>query len=247
MASRKAPPSLEETREAPVIDFAAVRRGEVPPDKPTLPVLTDDLAQTMEAPTAPRIQLMDAAESLIAEHGFAATSPEAIARAASLGVDMLRAVFPDDAALLRALHERFCSQALRIVVEAAEAAVFDRAPIDACIDRTVRSLVDVVAGRAALVRSVLASGDARMLEGERKWLGTLTTRVARAIDSIDGKPSTEDLAFAFFLALALVHETIVTSGHGGESAIAIGNALTLEKGALHARAADAVRAYLGRT
>jgi AcrR family transcriptional regulator len=247
MASRKAPPSLEETREAPVIDFAAVRRGEVPPDKPTLPVISDDLAQTMEAPTAPRIQLMDAAESAIAEHGLAGTSPEAIARAASLGVDMLRAVFPDDAALLRALHERFCSQALRIVVEAAEAAVFDRAPIDGCIDRTVRSLVDVIVGRAALVRGVLASSDARMLEGERKWLGTVTTRVARAIDSVEGKPSMEDLAFALFLVVALVHETIVTSGHGGETEIAIGNVLTLDKGAIHARVAEAVRAYLART
>jgi AcrR family transcriptional regulator len=246
MASRKAPPSLEEAREAPVIDFVAVRRGEVPPDKPTSPVLTDDLAQTMEAPAAPRIQIMDAAEGLIAQHGLGGTSANAIADAATLGVDTLRAVFPDDTALLRALHERFCSQALRIVVEAAETAVFDRAAIDGCIDRTVRSLVDVVLGRVALVRAVLASGDPRMLEGERKWLGTVTSRVARAIDQVDGKPPIKDLAFALFVAVAVVHEVIVTSPHGSEAEVVVGNVLTLDKSAVHAHVAEAVRAFLAR-
>jgi hypothetical protein len=243
MASRKAP-TLGETRETPVLDIAAIRRGDVPPDMPTSPVLTDDLAQTMEAPAAPRLQLMDAAETLILQHGFAATEPDEIARTSGQSVEILRAIFPDQAELLRALHERFCSQALRVIVEAAESAVFEHAPAAVCIDRATHALVDVALGRAALVRAVLASGDARMLEGERKWLGTVTTRVARVIDAAEGKPQANDLAFALFLARAIVHEAILTSPHDAELAVAVGNALELDTAALHTHVADAVRAYL---
>jgi len=238
-------PTFDETSEAPVIDFAAVRRGDVPPEKPTLPVLSDDLAQTMEAPAAPRLQLMDAAEMAIAEHGYPGATPEAIARGASLSVEMLRAIFPDDLTLLRALHERFCSQALRVVVEAAETTVFERAPLATCLDRTVRSLVDVLLGRAALVRAVLVSGDARMMEAERKWLGAVASRVARALDGLPEKPAAKELAFAFFLVVALVHETLFTSPDAGT--VSVGAPLALDREGLHVHVAEAVRAYLART
>lgn len=209
-----------------------------PPAAPTEPRVLDDLAQTIEAPSAPRILIMDAAEMLIAHVGFAATTEEEIAKAANLSLDVFRAHFADKLALLRALDERFCAQAIAVTDEATRSGIWDRAEPRDVIEIAVRTILDVVLGRAALVRAVLSSGDPELLDGFRRVGTNITAQIARVIDEMHGddKPDKDDVAYVFLVAVSLAHHTIMVGTDW--------SGVDFDRDDLYERTIRAVRGYL---
>lgn len=193
------------TREVDVVDLA-----DVPLDRETSPNLVDDLAQTMEAPIAPRVILLDAADLLVASAGFDRVTEQEVANAAGLGMDLYRSIFPERMDLLRGLHERFCSQTLRTVTEAVAMAIFEKLSAASCVERAMRVLGDAAFARAALLRAVLRSADPKLLEMERKLVKTASLRVSRALEAILERPRAEDVAFVLSLAMAVAHDAILT-------------------------------------
>ncbi|MBX3223497.1 MAG: TetR/AcrR family transcriptional regulator [Labilithrix sp.] len=210
----------------------------VPQALPTEPRALDDLAETAEAPSAPHVLIMDAAELLMANVGFAAVTEAEIAKAANLPVDVFRAHFADKAALLRALDERFCAQAIGVTDDATRSGIWDHASPRDVVEVAVRSILDVVLGRAALVRAVIASGDPEMLDGFRRVGAHMTARVTRVIAEMrdDDKPDERDVAFVFLLAVSLAHHAIMigTEWSGFE----------FDRDDLYERVTRATRAYL---
>ena len=256
MASRKAalPPKEEAaplsntdthdlpTREVETVDLdALVRDGLVPPEPATSRNI-EDLSQTMEAPSAPRLLIMDAAESCIAALGYEGATEAAIARAAMLPIEMYRSVFPDKLSLLRALHDRFCSQAVRTVNEASESAVFDGASAASCVERTVHALLDALIGCSALVRAALVSGDARILETQRRIVGSVATRASQTSEKLGARWAPHDVVFVCVLAMSIAHDAIITGGAAGTR-----DAGPLDAGGteLRERVSAAALAYLG--
>ena len=67
---------------------------------------------------ARRDQILDAALQLIAEHGYAAASMEAIARTANIAKPRVYAAYPDRGQLIRALLEREEQHAIAALAEA---------------------------------------------------------------------------------------------------------------------------------
>jgi AcrR family transcriptional regulator len=184
-----------------------------PPPPPTAPRMLDDLAATIEAPTAPRLSLLDAAEAFIGDVGFDAATDEELARCAGVSVDVFHAHFANKNALLHALNERFCAQAIAVTDDATHSGIWEHATPPDVIEISVRSILDVVLGRAALVRAVLMSGDPLLLEGFRRVGTHMTEKVIRVLEetrvSAEEKPDPRDVAFAFLLAISLAHHAIM--------------------------------------
>jgi AcrR family transcriptional regulator len=186
----------------------------LPPAPPSTSTSFDDLAQTIEAPAAlPRMLLLEAGEALIDEMGFAALSDAAIARRAGVTLDVFHAHFANKTALLHALNERFCVQAMNVADEAARNGTWRRPEPRAVIEEAIRSVLDVVFARAGLVRAVLACGDERMLDGLRRIGMHFTSRIVSALEETnagpDERPRQEDVAFALMLVFSLAHHAIV--------------------------------------
>ncbi len=209
-----------------------------PPPAPTEPRGLDDLASTIEAPSAPRILIMDAAEMLIAHVDFARVTEEEIAKAANVSVDIFHAHFADKHALLRDLNERFCAQALAVTDEATRSGIWDHVEPRDLIEIAVRTILDVVLGRAALVRAVLSSGDPELLGRFRDVGSNITAQVARVIDEMRGedRPDERDVAFVFLLAVSLAHHTIMVGTEW--------SGIAFDRDDVYERAIRAVRGYL---
>ena len=210
----------------------------VPQPAPTEPRLVDDLAQTIEAPSAPRILILDAAEMLIAHVGFGVVTEEEVAKAANVSIDVFHAHFADKLALLRALNERFCTQAIALTDDATRSGIWDHAAPRDVIEVAVRSILDVVLSRAALVKAVLSSDDEELLEGFRRVGTNVTARVMGVIDEMRGKdkPDERDVAFVFLLAVSIAHQTIMIGPEW--------SGVAFEREDLYERTVRAVRGYL---
>jgi AcrR family transcriptional regulator len=224
---------------APVAPVAPV----APPPPPTMKMLVDesDLAQTIEAPAiAPRVLILDAGDALIAKHGYADLSEEAIAKAASCSIDVFHAHFADKTALLRALNLRFCEESIALTNEATKSGIWDRAAPRDVIEVAVRSILDVVLSRAALVRAVLSSGDLAMLDAFRRVGANITAQINRVLNETqvpaDQKPTPKDVGFAFLLAVGLAHHAIMVGTEW--------SGLEFDREELYERAAHAAAAYL---
>ncbi|MCW5836324.1 MAG: TetR/AcrR family transcriptional regulator [Labilithrix sp.] len=209
-----------------------------PPAAPTEPRAFDELAQTVEAPSTPRILVLDAAEVLIADAGFAAVTEAEIAGAAGVTLDVLRAHFADKAALLRALHDRFCAQATSVTDDSTRSGIWDHASPRDVVEVAVRSILDVVLGRAELVRAVIASGDPELLDGFRRVGANITAKVSRVIEELrdEDKPGERDVAFVLLLAVSLAHHAIMLGTEW--------SGVAFEREELYDRATRATRAYL---
>jgi len=209
----------------------------VPQAAPTEPRL-DDLAQTIEAPSAPRILIMDAAELLIAHVGFAAVTDIEIAKAANVSIDVFHAHFADKLAVLRGLNERFCTQAVAVTNDSTRSGIWGNAAPRDVIEVAVRSILDVVLARAALVRAVLSSGDPDLLEGFREVGRNVTARIVGVIEEMqsDDKPGERDVAFVFLLAVSLAHHAIMIGPEW--------SGIDFDRDELYERAVRAVRGYL---
>jgi AcrR family transcriptional regulator len=200
--------------------------------------MADDLEQTIEAPSAFRVAILDAAEKLIIQVGFADLNEQAIANAANVTLDVFRAHFGDRTALLRALNDRFCAQALTLIDDSTRSGIWDHSSANAIIEVAVRSILDVVLTRAPLVRAVLASCDEDLLDAFREIGTHVTTKVNRVIAEMgeDNPPAPRDVAFAFLIAVSLAHQAIMIGTHWA--------GIEVEREELHERTTRAVRAYL---
>lgn len=212
-----------------------------PPAPPSTSPSFDDLAQTIEAPAAlPRMLLLEAGEILINEMGYAAVSDAAIARHAGVTLDVFQAHFANKTALLHALNERFCVQAMNAADEAARNGTWKRAEPREVIEAAIRSALDLVFARSGLVRAVLACGDERMLDGLRRIGTHFTSRIVSALEETnagpDERPRQEDVAFALMLVFSLAHHAIVIGTDW--------TGLDLQANDFYERATRAATAYL---
>lgn len=105
-----------------------------------------------------RAALLDAAERLFAERGFAATRLEDVAREVGIRRASIVYHFPDKAAL----HEAVLGRALGELRERVEGALGGDAALEARIEAAVGAWVDTVVERPALARLVLRE----VLDGE---------------------------------------------------------------------------------
>ena len=200
----------------------------------------DELAQTIEAPIAgPRILILDAAESVIGDLGFAAASGTEIARYAGVSLDVFQAHFASKAALLATLCERFCDHAAHAVDDD----LHDVKSPARIVDVAVRSILDAARARPALVRAILAFGDDRTLEAVRRMGARVAKQVNRTFDRLEvppeDRPDERDLAFVVGLSFSLAHGAALF----GPSSADLG----LEGDALHERASRAAAGYLARS
>ncbi len=241
-------PSATMTREMPAVAVESLiqssaesnRKMPLPPPPPTIRAM-DDLAITAEAPAAqPRILLLDLTEALLEEKPFADLTEDEIASRAGLSLDVFHAHFANKAKLLAALTERFCEQAIGVTNDSTHSGIWDRAHARDVVEVSVRSILDVVLGRAALVRAVLSSGDPALLDGFRRVGANVTARVTRVLESTQSAPGdlpdARDVAFAFLLAVSLAHHTIMVGTQW--------SGLEFDREEIYERATRAATAYL---
>jgi AcrR family transcriptional regulator len=194
----------------------------------------DDLAQTVEAPSAgPRLLLMDAAESVIAEAGFAGATGTEIARYAGVSLDVFQAHFASKTALLHAMSDRFGAQAVTLLDEATSEAPGEAHDL---IYAAIRSILDVTLDRAPLVRAVLSSGDPKMLEGLDRIGAHITTRVTQRLAELEDGKDPRDVAFVLHVTAALAHQAVMGVARWG--------GVDFDRDELHTRASEMARAYL---
>lgn len=176
--------------------------------------MLDDLAQTVEAPTfAPQSIILDAAEAVIDRVGFEQATDDLIASEAGISLDVLRANFESPKDLLAALNVRFCDQVVALTNDATKSGVWEHATARDVIEIAVRSTLDVVFGRAALIRAVFASGEPSMLAEYRRVGQNLTKNITRVIGETRGpkgdKLAPRDVAFALLQTIGLAHHVIL--------------------------------------
>ena len=194
----------------------------------------DDLAQTIEGPTASRVVIMDAAETLIGHVGFAMLTATQVASVAGLGVDVFHAHFANTHALLEALTQRFVAQAVDVAIDAARPKNRRTASPRERVEQATRAATLAILRRAALVRAVLASGDAELVVELRKIGEQVASVLHRTIAETESdKLDLEDIAFVVLLALSLAFDRMT-----------IGSTLAMDRDDLLERSALAVGAYL---
>lgn len=206
----------------------------------------DPLAATAEAPAAlPRLALLAAGESVIAEKGFARTTVEEIATRAGVSADVFYAHFSGKGALLRALCDRWIVQMSTVTNDATRSGIWATASPSEMIDVAARSAIDAIYDHAPLVRAVLAHGATDpTLAAALKKIGTLLTRrVMKVIKEIKPASKNEkhigerEVAFCLLAAIALAHHAILvgadSTGH------------PFDRDEIAAEASRAIAAYLG--
>ncbi len=243
MASRKGkpkrpPPSagvadMELTREVALTaaQLAASRRTDSSP-----PI--DDLAQTFEAPSAPRLLILDAAGRLVTKKPFGAITEEEIATAANVDDDVFRACFADRTTLLRALVERFSALTTIDADEAARVAASEGANAHGIVIAAARTVFDSIVENAALVRAAHTSGDDAIVEELRLGGSRIASRVTSRIEPVrnDDSPDDRTVAFTLLLATSLGRSAVLVGGGTGS--------VDFDRAELQARLEAAIAAYL---
>ncbi len=185
---------------------------------------------------------MDAGEAVITEKGFVRATVDEISQRAGVTSDVFYGHFAGKGALLRALNERFCEQAMTVTDQATKSGIWTTTTARDVIEVAVRSILDVVIDRQGLVRAVLAHGttDPALSAGLRAVGVHLTKRLAEVMKETKSppheRPDERALAFSLLLTVALGHHTIL-----------VGDAwsgVSFDRDELYAEMARAVSAYL---
>lgn len=103
-------------------------------------------------------RVLEAAQGLAAEQGFAAATMAEIARRSRTSIGALYARFRDKDALLDCLHERFCARALAQVEAGLDPGRWRGRPLRDVVSAAVASLVHVDAHQAGLIRAFVVRG-----------------------------------------------------------------------------------------
>jgi AcrR family transcriptional regulator len=166
---------------------------------------------TRKEPHGAREILLDAAETLINERGFARTSIEDIALASAVSVDVVHAHFADKAAILRALAARFLERVMATIDSATRSGSWSSLRTRDLIEVAVRSLLGLVLDNAPLYRAILTEGEGELTTTFRTAGAHLTTRVVAVLAECKGGevPPERDVGFALNMCAALAHDWIV--------------------------------------
>ena len=204
----------------------------------------DPLEETTEAPAAlPRLAILAAGESVIAEKGFARASVEDIAARANVDPDVFYGHFSGKGALLRALCDRWVQQMTTVTNDATRSGIWATASPSEMVDVAARSAIDAIYDHSPLVRAVLAHGATDpTLAAALKKIGTLLTRrVVKVIKETKSKAEKHigerEVAFCLLMAIGLAHHAILvgadSTGHG------------FTRDDIASEASRAIAAYLG--
>lgn len=193
-----------------LLSAARTSARNLPPAPPTTVRSLDDLAATVEVPSlsaaGPRVLIMDAAEAVIADRGYHHTTIREVSEWAGVSIDVFHAHFADMRALLGALCERFSELAMNVIDDATRPSRWDDAEgASLPLEYAVRSVVELMLGRAALIRAIFNSTE-RQLVDELRRIGThLTIRLTRLLNELPHPPETHDVGFAVLSAIAIAH------------------------------------------
>lgn len=100
-------------------------------------------------------RMLDAAEQLVVDKGFAETSIAAIARAAGTSVGGFYRRFRDKQGLLQALHERFCEEASATADAALDPSRWAGASTADIVREFTAFLIEIYRGRAGAFRAFM--------------------------------------------------------------------------------------------
>lgn len=234
--ARARTPKSKKSRAAPKHDSLAITRA--------APAF-DELAQTREGHVVSLIVLLDAAERVISERGFARASVEEIAARAGVTADVFHAHFASKGALLRALNDRFVEQMLNAVEASTRTGSWTTSRVRDVAEIAVRTILEVIDDRQGLVRAFLAYGPAdRALTAGLKRVGThMTLRLFNVMkgckDAKTNAPSQRTVGFSLLLSVALAHHCILV----GEDWSGVG----FSREEVAEEAARAISAYLTAT
>lgn len=105
-------------------------------------------------------RLLDSAEGLVAEKGFADTSVAEVARRAGSSVGAFYTRFPNKQALLHALYDRYLEQAIATTDDALDPRRWSGAGIPEILREVVRFLVEIFREQRGLIRAFTIAGHA---------------------------------------------------------------------------------------
>jgi AcrR family transcriptional regulator len=191
-------------------------------------------------------RLLDAAEQLVGEKGFADTPVAEIARRAESSVGAFYARFPDKDALLHALYDRYYGQAIATADAALDPARWDGARIPEVLAAVVRFLVSIYREQSGLIRAFVVRNhtDAEFQARRERLSHYVNERLSALLLARRDEIAHPDPERAAAFGLTLVFSTL-------ESALLFGElrsgALVLNDDDLAAELTRAYLAYLGAT
>jgi AcrR family transcriptional regulator len=191
-------------------------------------------------------RLLDAAEALVGEKGFADTPVAEIARRAESSVGAFYARFPDKDALLHALYERYQEQAIATTDAALDPSRWEGARIAEILAAVVRFLVSLYREQIGLIRAfvVRAHVDPDFHARRERMLGYVNERLSALLLARRDEIAHPDPQKAAAFMLTLVFATLDNVMLFGELR---SSALALADDDLAAELTRAYLAYLGAT
>jgi hypothetical protein len=139
--------------------------------------------------------------------------PEDVCERAGVRGAELAAEFCTMVDLLRALADRMCSQRIATTEEATRAGIWAGTPPRDVVAVAVRSIIDTIFQREALIREMLSRGgrDPAFSAGLCRIGADLAARLTRVLPECAGHPRVEPrrLAFALSTAAAIGHQAIL--------------------------------------
>ena len=188
-----------------------------------------------------RRALLDAAAALIEEQGFAYVDADAIAARANVEVHVFHSHFRGMGALLRALSARFTEQMLTVIEQSTQSGIWAGAAARDVVEVAVRSILDVVIERKALVGAFLSNSttDPQLAADLRKVGTHIARRVVATFAECRNVPArpARSVAFSLLLTASIAHHHILV-GDGWTGVSFTPEQLTEE-------ATRAICAYLG--
>jgi AcrR family transcriptional regulator len=187
-----------------------------------------------------RDDLLDAAEALIRDRGWANTTLAEMALAASVSLEECETHFADRDTLLRALNDRHVVRVIATIDESTRSGIWSTTSTAEVIEVAVRSILDAIIDNEQLMRAFLTQSavDPAWTTDVHLTGEYLTERVLAVLaDRKDLPPSSEGrLAFGLYLTASLAYHVVL--GRRGPGA-----ALSREE--LADRQTRVVLAYLG--
>ena len=188
-----------------------------------------------------RRTILAAAEASLGHKGFAHLSFDDVAARAEVDTSAVREHFPDKDALLRGLSSEFVVQMRTVTDQSTRSGIWKGAAARDVIEVAVRSVLDVVLERQALVRTLLAEGtNDQALADDLREIGThLSSRLITVLSECTNVPArpSRALAFSLLMAAGLAHHRVMVGD--GWSGVAF------SKEQLAEEAARMIAAYLG--
>ena len=162
------------------------------------------------------VRILDSAEDLIAEKGFADTSIPEIVRRAGSSVGGFYGRFRDKNEMLRALEERFFDELRQRVAHLTDPERWAEAPLASILRGCVQELVDTFRSREALIRAFAfrASQNPEFIEEDRRFRQGVSERLAALLstrlDEIRHPDPELAIELAVQLAFGLMHQLVLS-------------------------------------